>query len=140
MLIYKKAAENGWVVLPPTEKMKALGFCVGEYPNRFIIDLHGNLYRCGQMFETNPVGVLENDGSLQLDPVRNNAWTKKDPLQFPECRECPVLPICMGGCNMKRYAKPQSDYCLDWKHDLPGFLEVLILNEENIKLAKSNTG
>lgn len=140
MSIYKKAAENGWIVLPPTEKMKALGFCVGEYPNRFITDLYGNLYRCGQMFETDSVGTLENDGSLKIDSTKNNIWVKKDPLQFPECRECSVLPICMGGCNMKRYSKQVSDYCLDWKHDLPGFLEVLILNEKNIKLVESNAG
>ena len=115
--------------------MKALGFCVGEYPNRFITDLDGNLYRCGQMFETGSVGALDKDGLIQLDPTKNDPWVKKDPLGFSECRECPVLPICMGGCNMKRYGEGGLDYCLDWKHDVPGFLEVLMLNEENIRLA-----
>lgn len=133
MSIYKKAALDGWIVLPPTENMKASGFCVGEYPNRFITDLNGNLYRCGQMFETGCVGTLGNDGSLQLNQSINDAWVNKNPLDFPECRECSVLPICMGGCNMKRYTMPGSDYCLNWKHDLPGFLEVLLLNEQNIR-------
>lgn len=133
MNIYKKAAEDGWIVLPPTERMKALGFCVGEYPNRFITDLNGNLYRCGQMFETGSVGALGKDGSICLDSDKNDVWVKKDPLVFPECRECSVLPICMGGCNMRRYSQPSSDYCLDWKHDISSFLEVLVLNENNIQ-------
>ncbi len=138
LAIYKRAAKDGWVVLPPTEKMRALGFCVGEYPNRFITDLNGNLYRCGQMFETGSVGRLGSDGTIHLDTVPNDLWVKKDPLQFSECRDCPMLPICMGGCNMKRYHKPGCDYCLDWKHDLPEFLEVLVLNEENIRSASSH--
>ncbi len=97
MAIYKKAAQNGWVVLPPTEKMRALGFCVGEYPNRFVIDLRGNLYRCGQMLETDAVGKITENGSIKLDSQRDKRWVKKNPLEFPRCRECAFLPICMGG-------------------------------------------
>lgn len=140
MAIYRKAAQEGWIVLPPTEKMKALGFCVGEYPNRLMTDLNGNFYRCPQMFEMSSVGYLGNDGSINLDPKKNDLWVKKDPLHFPECCDCAVLPICMGGCNMKRYGSQVSDYCLDWKHDIPGFLEVLLLNEENIRLSQVTAG
>lgn len=88
------------------------------------------------MFKNGSIGILKNDASIQLNQTKNDMWIKKDPLQFSECRECQVLPLCMGGCNMKRYDKPGSDYCLNWKHDLSGFLEVLILNEENIRLIK----
>ena len=139
MEIYKKAAQKGWIVLPPTEKMKALGFCVGEYPNRLMTDLHGNFYRCPQMFETSSVGTLGKDGTVHLDQVKNDLWVKKDPLHFAECWDCAVLPICMGGCNMKRHEGRGSDYCLDWKHNIPGFLEVLILNEENISRVNEAT-
>lgn len=130
--IYKQAAKDGWIVLPPTEKMKALGFCVSEYPNRLITDLRGNLYRCGQMFETGSVGSLGEDGSIILDAAKNEMWVDKNPLQFAECRDCAVLPICMGGCNMKRFVTG-TDYCLNWKHNMSGLLEVIVLNEENIR-------
>ena len=139
MSIYKEAAKNGWIVLPPTEKMRALGFCVGEYPNRFIIDLRGNLYRCGQMLESDTVGKIVDNGFIKLEPKKNNLWVKKNPLEFADCRECALLPICMGGCNMKRFLGGGTGYCLNWKHDLPGFLEVLVLNEENIHLAQEDS-
>ena len=139
MNIYKQAAKNGWVVLPPTEKLRALGFCVGEYPNRFITDLQGNLYRCGQMFESDTVGKIADNGLIELDPQKNDRWVKKNPLEFPECHECALLPICMGGCNMKRFLGNGTDYCLDWRHDLRGFLEVLVLNEENIRLTQGDS-
>ncbi len=137
MRIYKWAAQKGWVVFPPTEKLRALGFCVGEYPNRFITDLHGNLYRCSQMTDDEMVGALDDDGSIILRETENELWINKDPLKFPECQGCSILPICMGGCNLKRRAGKKSvDYCLDWKHDLPGLLEVLVLNERNIALSQ----
>jgi len=132
MEIYLQAAREGWIVLPPTERMRALGFCVGEYPSRLITDLKGYLYRCGQMFEGDNVGYIRDDGSIELDPRKNDRWINKDPLQWGECRSCPLLPMCMGGCNLKRYHLPQSDHCLDWKHCLPAFLETLVLNEQNI--------
>ena len=34
----------------------------------------------------------------------NNPWTDYDPTQSEECRECSILPFCMGGCP-DRYFK-----------------------------------
>ena len=99
----------------------------------------GNLYCCGQMFESDAVGKIADDGLIELDPQKNDRWVKKNPLEFPECHECALLPICMGGCNMKRFLGNGTDYCLDWRHDLRGFLEVLVLNEENIRLTQGDS-
>jgi uncharacterized protein len=132
MSIYKIEAEKGWVVLPSTENMKILGFCVGEYPNRIITDLDCNIHKCTQMAESDFVGKILNNGKIELDENKDAYWTNKDPLVFKECRACAFLPLCMGGCNLRRIQNDGDQYCLGWKRDVPTFLEVLLLNEKNI--------
>jgi uncharacterized protein len=129
-------AKKGWIVFPPIEEVRGLGFCVGEYPNRFIFDLDCNIYRCTQMAEGDSIGRILDGGRIELDQKANAFWVDKDPLSFDECRTCAFLPVCMGGCNMKRFQKDSSQYCVDRKYDIPTFLEVLLLNEENLSLLK----
>ncbi len=40
---------------------------------------------------------------------------------------------------MKRFLGDGTDYCLGWKNDLLGFLEVLVINEENIRFVQENS-
>lgn len=134
MAAYKSAANRGWIVFPHIDKIRSLGFCIAEYPGRFIIDLQGNLYKCAQLFtDKESVGKIDADGNLVLDPTINAAWVGKDPTRFSECFDCTLLPICMGGCNLKRYWEKNMDYCIDIKYDLPGFLEVMVINQSNLE-------
>lgn len=132
MKTYKEAALDGWKAMSPAEQMRTLGFCIGEFPHRYILDLAGNIYRCGHMFEGDAVGSLRPDGTVSLDADKNRKWVEKDPLSFPECRDCAFLPVCMGGCMMKRTSKNGRDYCLDWKHDVKSLLEAMIANERTL--------
>lgn len=133
MANYKYAAKKGWIIFPPTSELRVLGFCTGEYPNHFMIDLNSNLYRCGQMLNSDSLGKIDENGNIFLEQEKNDLWIKKNPLDFSECKNCSVLPLCMGGCNMKRFIK-DADYCLSWKYNLKGLLELLLLNEKNIYL------
>jgi radical SAM protein with 4Fe4S-binding SPASM domain len=78
------------------------------------------------------MGKVLDDGQIEQDEEKVAPWTDKDPLRFAECRECAFLPLCMGGCNLRRIQNSDGQYCLDWKYDIPTFLEVLVLNEENL--------
>jgi len=130
--IYKWAAENGWIVFPNVDSMQCMGFCIADFPSQFIIDLQGNLYKCGELFTSKEaVGRIGDKGELILDQFKYKQFVDKNPLNFPECKGCNILPICMGGCNMKRFWKG-INCCEELKHDLPQFLEVLVLNQHNM--------
>lgn len=137
MSIYLEEAKKGWIVFPPAEEMRVLGFCIGEFPSRYITDLEGNIYKCPQMGENFSVGKVQGNGEIKMDGEANTLWVDKNPLIYGECRSCSFLPLCMGGCNMKRIQNGK-DYCSSIKHDIATFLELLILNEENLSLLKEN--
>ncbi len=138
--IYKQMAEKGWIIFPNVDDMQCMGFCHAEFPGRFIIDIRGNLYKCGESFSSEEsIGDLDSGGNLILDPEKISLFVNKNPLDFPECRDCNILPICMGGCNMKRFWKG-TDCCDEFKHALPKFLEVLVLNQNSINKDAINGG
>ncbi|MFA6097420.1 MAG: radical SAM protein [Candidatus Paceibacterota bacterium] len=130
--IYKQAAEDGWIVFPNVDKLQCMGFCHAEFPGRFIIDTRGNLYRCGELFTPEEaIGNISENGELVLDQDRSKQFIEKNPLNFPECKDCNIMPICMGGCNLKRFRKG-INCCDEFKYVLPKFLEVLVLNQNSI--------
>ena len=134
--IYVQAARDGWVVFPHVDSMQCMGFCVADFPGQFIIDPSGAVYKCGECFsEAETVGSLAADGEIVLNQTAYQRWIKKTPLDYPECRCCPILPICMGGCNMKRWWH-NIDCCEELKHDLPDFLRAMVLNQDNMDKAE----
>jgi len=131
--IYKQVTEDGWVVFPYVDNMQCMVFCYAEYPNRYIIDIQGNLYRCGELFNPEEaIGKISNDGRFCLNQDKSELFVNKNPLDFPECKDCNILPICMGGCSLKRLWKGMS-CCDEFKYALPKFLEVLESNQNSIQ-------
>lgn len=138
--IYKQMAEKGWIIFLNVGDMQCMGFCHAEFPGRFIIDIRGNLYKCGESFgPEESIGNLDSEGNLILNPEKASLFVNKNPLDFSECRNCNILPICMGGCSMKRFWKG-IDCCDEFKYALPKFLEVLVLNQNSIDKDAINGG
>lgn len=138
--IYKQMAKDGWTVFPNVDSLQCMGFCHAEYPNRYLIDIKGNLYKCGELFDPEEsVGKICDGGELTLDQNKCGKFVNKNPLNFPECENCNILPICMGGCNMKRCWKG-ANCCDEFKYALPKFLEVLVLNQNSIDQSAINGG
>ena len=101
------------VMLPLYDKVIALGFamnkmnvypsvrfnyCCADYINSFVIDMDGCIYKCW-----NHVGIPEarcgRVNELSTEPSSNFLkWIQNDPLSNRKCRDCKMLPICMGGC------------------------------------------
>ncbi|MEA1936590.1 MAG: radical SAM protein [Patescibacteria group bacterium] len=127
--IYKQMAKKGWVIFPDVDNMQCMGFCHAEFPSRFIINTQGNLYKCGELFTPEEaVGKINDKGELVLDQKKSRQFVDKNPLDFPECKNCNILPICMGGCSMKRFWGG-TNCCDEFKYALSKFLEVLVLNQ-----------
>lgn len=97
--LYSKVLARGFTV----NKMAAypapkVNFCCADYVNSFVIDNHGDIYRCW-----NHVGNLKmssgNVNNLSEEFERNYlSWIQWNPIRHPRCRECVCLPICIGGC------------------------------------------
>ncbi len=66
---------------------------------RYIIDSFGDIYLCPSKAgdETYKVGHIGEDGKAAWKQDFYQILTRH-PLSFEECRECPHLPLCGGGC------------------------------------------
>ncbi len=129
---YYEAAKNGWIVLPFVDNLQSMGYCIADYPTHAIIDPRGNIYKCGESFsDKENMGKISRDGYLRWDKRKFDAFIERDPLIFPECRICKILPICMGGCHMLRFWKNRIS-CNEFRHDLGLFVKILYYNQINL--------
>ena len=97
--------------------------------NAFLIDHEGYLYRC-----FNYVG----DQSKSMGNIRNEidynqpAFTSLfnfDPFDDETCRNCSILPVCLGGCPARRSRSgvAHEQVCDTWKHNLKPMLEIIAM-------------
>ena len=91
-------------------------FCAAVRYNSFLIRPDGSIDKC---FDCNQsVGDvwrgIAHDSSTQSNLSQ---WLNFNPLDDPECKNCPVLPLCLGGCPFF-YIFRQKKLCLKWKFDL----------------------
>ncbi len=52
----------------------------------------------------------------QVDP--EDTWEQFDPMNWAECRECTLLPACMGNCPDRLVQSGVDAACERWKHCL----------------------
>lgn len=82
--------DTNWIILPGRRLTK----CTGKF--------HDRKSDCGR---------LEADGSIVLFE-KASEWLNYSPFNNNLCRDCDVLPICMGGCRMIPFNTPKGDRCL----------------------------
>ena len=102
------------IMLPLYEKVEKFGFtmnkmsvypsprlnvCCADYVTGFVVDNNGNIYRCW-----NHVGNTSkshgNVNNFDYKKLGENyfSWIEWTPMRNEKCRDCNILPICMGGC------------------------------------------
>lgn len=92
------------------------------------IDPHGNLYKCIEQLGN----TSERIGSLNEDFISKHRMAmsafQEDPFSDEECLNCPVFPICGGGCPLDRIKKANGetrDVCSKYKDGLRKMLPVI---------------
>ena len=129
----KLAYERGFkiVTVPPSIQY----LCGAVALNNFIIDPSGDLYKCWDEIgrETEKIGDVEN-GLLNNGNLEK--WLLYDPFKASECRDCSVLPVCLGGCpyynrvtSKTKCATIKSNYT-----ELLSFLDKINQVEKNAKV------
>ncbi len=71
--------------------------CTAVRSNEFILGSEGELYKCWESVG-NPSHVIGNIRDYHNTNGRLRRWISYDPFTNDECRSCPALPVCMGGC------------------------------------------
>ena len=78
-------------------------YCGADYCNGWVIDDHGNLYKCWNDIGINSriVGNVKDSPNIQNTeyPAKYMLW---DISMDSKCRDCSIAPVCLGGCPHNR--------------------------------------
>ncbi|MEW6050619.1 MAG: radical SAM protein [Candidatus Zixiibacteriota bacterium] len=117
-----------------------MNFCFAQLTNSFLIDPDGDMYRC-----FNYAGDKSKSmGNIARDIDYRHAEFLRlfsfDPFEEKSCRDCSILPVCMGGCPARRSdrALPAEEYCDSWKFNLAPMLEVIARSRQQ-QMARQGT-
>lgn len=74
-------------------------FCRATKANSLIVDPDGSLHKClAEVGDSKDrVGFIDEDGNIKLNYLEKK-WLSFDPFKNSTCRNCNILPLCMGGC------------------------------------------
>ena len=110
--------------------------CCAETANSFVVDQKGYLYKCW-----NEVGQVENaianiNDEVNLFNVMHAKWLGINPLVDKDCKDCLILPACMGGCPfMRLQGHKKSNLCDLSKFNLNEIVKLMydlyLQNNEN---------
>lgn len=71
--------------------------CTAVRDNELVVGSRGEIYKCTETVG-NPAEVVGNLLDWPRAGDRLMKWLTYDPFADAECRSCPALPVCMGGC------------------------------------------
>ncbi|UCG48500.1 MAG: radical SAM protein [Phycisphaerales bacterium] len=116
-------------VLPARRPAVQILPCVAD-ENLFCVDPAGNLFKCITNITNldRRVGYLDDSGAFKLTE-HYRARASRNPLTFDDCRACPYLPLCGGGCPtsaLNRWKTYGHSYCTNNKAILDSRIERLI--------------
>lgn len=112
------------------------GYCGAGHERSFVVAPNGLLFKCweelscaadlsvGSLFDESPTPQQQRN----LDRYRN--W---DPFAVSGCRDCSILPLCLGGCPKSATSESVNDhgYCSPWKYNLGEMLTLRYLCNTN---------
>jgi uncharacterized protein len=116
ILIY--ASQRGFKIDPPT----LCPGCPAQNINSFLVSPRGELFKCAAfMRPEDRVGYLDpnHPQKAHIDSAKHWKWVGNDPFEDEQCRECDVLPLCMGGCRALRVLIDEKDsHCIYYRYNL----------------------
>lgn len=94
--------------------------CCATMANGWVIDPDGDMYKCWNEIGHKPdaVGNLLVASNALNQHARAAGYLEYDPFAFDKCHDCPVLPLCMGGCAYGPLFLEREPECPPWKSSL----------------------
>jgi uncharacterized protein len=105
--------------------------CTAPREATYVFDPGGNVFRCWQELGHPDLAVdhVTHGGG---NAARRLFWLNYDPLAHPECAECDVLPLCLGGCpEQRRRGVDPPMCCSPLRSHLHGFVRSSALRSAN---------
>lgn len=111
-------------LLEPSSRPNGYIHCMAESTSNFCISNDGDIYKCYEDLGNQKLvvgNILDNDFFNGIGK-RNRSYSCKylsyDPRDFKKCRECNILPLCMGGCAKDRIDNNGEPVCIEYKYSL----------------------
>jgi len=103
--------------------------CGADYLYSYVIDADGYLYKCWNDIGNKKESIgnlndIEDFSQITINPNSNYCkYMTWSPFIFKKCRECEILPICLGGCqyNGRTVGEP---ICENWKYELEEYIKL----------------
>ena len=115
------------------------GVCGAEHDLSYLIAPDGLLFKCWAQASLGSEHAIGNILDARIVPRQEEnlrrfvGWS---PLADGRCKECRVLPICMGGCPYQRLNGSAGSNCAPWRHFL---LDTLALHYKMGRLMREQT-
>ncbi|WP_419026490.1 radical SAM protein [Emergencia sp.] len=103
--------------------------CGADYLYSYVIDADGDVYKCWNDIgiKKNSIGSLKNAESIDVFMENPNFnYTKYmtwSPFNYDKCRQCKLLPFCMGGCPYNGIGIGEP-ICENWKYELEEYIKL----------------
>jgi uncharacterized protein len=127
---YGSLLANGYVIgkLP----LPSVITCMSQNINSYLIDPEGRLYKCFANLgdPSKAMGYIGKE--IEYGNHNFTSLFQFNPFLDEECRQCAVLPVCLGGCPEKR-THPElkkEERCSSWKHNLEPMLEIIAYSRQ----------
>lgn len=92
-----------------------LFFCEAEHYHSFAIDELGNVYKCWNSLGVDK-DILCTVTDTEYNPEILSNYFARDPFSEEDCKDCPYIPICAGGCVMQKKLHNNRNFCSDCKY------------------------
>ena len=123
--LYELIKKYGFAVGTPLRYANPrLNYCGADTYNTLVIDSEGYLYKCWHDVgdENRSIGHVKNAGKAMLS-AKTAKWVLNDAISRNKCRECKVLPLCMGGCPSACFFNKGEPVCDEIKYNITSILE-----------------
>lgn len=97
-------------------------FCTADYKNSYVINYNGDIYKCWS-----DIGIektkIANIGDKYSEDINYSNYYKYilfDPTEDEDCKNCKILPLCMGSCPFVRNNRGKE--CSKYKDNLENII------------------
>lgn len=109
-------------------------YCCADSTGSYVVDQKGDLYKCWNDIgnsERTVGNISQLDGTVDEKAYRRNLdYILWSPFNFEKCKNCDILPVCMGGCPYYGELQGNEPECEKWRYNID---EILLLTYEQRK-------
>lgn len=99
---FSKFVKEGFILSHGVFQRKSIS-CPSDSNSFLIVNHDGTIHKCNgrTLGEETQEGILDKDGIICWDTVKQNKRLELNTFENPHCLSCKILPLCMGPCSQK---------------------------------------